>query len=137
MSTRFKTNSTSLANSLFLLALVAGILHFELSGDEAASQGDQKVLHTIELVFRSAPPSGCQVLFVSKEVQDNDESADSRALSSSPYGLTFSGAFSAPPKTGQVCNRPFSSSRNFSISFNVPHQNSDEDELSILPVDVA
>jgi hypothetical protein len=138
MRTHFKTDTTSFANSFLLLVMVAGVLNIDLFESDAATVYDHhKVLYRIELVF-NAERSGTRspVLSISQDLSGNDI-AEGRILLSHFYTTCFATALFLIQNTGQVSTRPAYSSHNHTTSFNIPHQNSDDEEAFILPVDVA
>jgi len=138
MRTHFKTDTTSFANSFLLLVMVAGMLNIELFESDAVSgYHDHKVLYCIELVFNAErSDTRSPVLSISEDIPGNDVVKD-RILPSHFYATCFGTALFVIQNTGQVNTRPFYSSHNHTRLFNIPHQNSDEDEAFILPVDVA
>jgi len=134
MRTHLKTDTTSFSNSFLLLVMVAGVLIFE--SDAVSGYNDHRVLYRIELVFNAESPSQSPDLSFSEVIQGNDAVED-RILPSHFYATCFGTDLFVTQNTGQVNTRPFYSSHNHTRSFNIPHQNSDEDEAFILPVDVA
>ena len=137
MRTHSKKASTSFANSFLLLVVVAGVLTIDLlEGDAVSGYNYHRVLYGIELVFNAKSPSQSLVFSIFDDVPGNDVVED-RPLPSYFYATHFGTALLVTQSTGQVNNRPFYSSHNRTRLFNIPHQNSDEDEAIILPVDVA
>lgn len=136
--THFKTDSTSFANSFLLLVMVAGVLNIDLfEGDAVSGYNDHKFLYRIELVFNAERSDArSPVLSVSEDISDNDV-VEGRILPSHFCATYFGTALFVIQNTGQVNTRPFYSSHNHIRPFNIPHQNSDEDEALILPFDVA
>ena len=137
MRTHFKTDTTSFANSFLLLVMVAGVLNIDLLERGAVSgYSDQKVLYRIELVFNAErSDTKSPVLSSSEDIQGNDVVKD-RILPSF-FATCFGTALFVIQNTGEINSRPLYSSQNHTRSFNIPHQNSDEDEAFILPIDVA
>jgi hypothetical protein len=136
MRTHLKIDTTSLANSFLLLVMAAGALNIDLFGGEAASgYDDRNVPYRIELVFTAAsqPP----VLSISEYVRDHDVVEDSIILPSHFFETYLSTALFVIHDNGEVDSKPFYSSHTYARLFNIPHQNSDEDEAFILPIDVA
>ncbi|MEX1241748.1 MAG: hypothetical protein WEB30_18645 [Cyclobacteriaceae bacterium] len=137
MRTCFKTDTTSFANSFLLLVMVAGVLNIDLFESDAVSgYNDHKVFYRIELVFNAEYPSLSPVLSIYEDIPGNDAVEDS-ILPSHSYATCFGTALFVIQYTGQVNTRPIYSSHNHTSSFNIPHQNSDEDEAFIFPADVA
>jgi hypothetical protein len=138
MRTHFKIDTTSFTNSFLLLAIVAGVLNIDLFERDAGSgYNDHQVLYRLELVFNTErSDTRFSVLSVSGDISGNDVAED-RILPIHFYATCFGTAFFVTQNPGQVNTRPFYSSYNHTRSFNIPHQNSDEDEAFILPVDVA
>jgi hypothetical protein len=138
MRTHFKTDTTSFASCFLLLVMVAGVLNIDQFESGAATAYDHhKVLYRIELVFNAEradtrPP----VLSISQDLSGNDVAED-RIFLSHFYTTCFGTALFSIPNTGRIKTRPAYSSHNHTTSFNIPHQNSDEDEVFILPVGVA
>jgi hypothetical protein len=137
MHAHFKTDTTSFANSFLLLAMVAGVLNIDLLAHDAVSgYNDHEVRYRIELVLNAEGPSQSPVLFNPEGIPGNDVAADC-ILPSCSHVTCFATALFVIQNTGQVSTRSFYSSHDHSRSFNIPHQNSDEDEALILPADVA
>lgn len=138
MRTHFKTDTTSFTNSFLLLVMVAGVLNIDLFERDAVSgHTGHKVFYRIEFVFNTERSDvGSPVLFISEDLAGNDVAED-RILPSHFYATCFGTALSFMQNTGQVNTRPSYSSYSHTRSFNIPHQNSDEEEALILPVDVA
>jgi hypothetical protein len=137
MRTHFKTDRTSFASSFLLLAVVTGALNIDLfGGDTASGHHDHKILYRIELVLNAEFHSIFPVLSVSKDLQGNGTAAG-RSLPSHFYIPCSGAALCTVQNTGQVNTRPLYSSLNHTRAFNIPHQNSDEDEALILPVGAA
>lgn len=137
MRPHFRTDTTSFANSLLLLVVVAGVLNIDLFELDAVSgYNDHRVLYHIEVVFNSEPSSQSPVLSISEDIPGSDV-VEARILPSHFYAICFGTTLFVIQNPGQVNIRPIYSSYNHTRSFNIPHQNSDEDEAFILPVDVA
>jgi hypothetical protein len=137
MRTHFKTDPTSFANSFLLLVMATGVLNIDLSKhDTASGHNEHRVLYRIELVFNAGYSSQSPVLSISEYISGNDIAKD-RNLPSHFYATWFGTALVETQNTGQVNTHPFYSLHNHTVSFNIPHQNSDEDEAFILPVDAA
>jgi len=138
MRTHFKTDTTSFANSFLLLVMVAGVLNIDLFERDAVSgYHDHQVLYRIELVLNAErSDTRSPLLSISEDIPGNDVVKD-RILPSHFYASCFGTALFVVQYTGQVNTRPFYCSHNHTRLFNIPHQNSDEDEAFILPVDVA
>jgi hypothetical protein len=134
LHTRFKTGTTSFANSFLLLVMVAGVLDIDLF--ESVSGYHHKILPRVELVFSSKRSgTGFPLLSISEYVPGNDAVKEC-ILPLHRYASYFGAAFFFVQNSGQVSTRPFYSSHNHASLSNIPHQNSDEDEAFILPVDV-
>ena len=135
--THFKTDKTSLANSFLLLVMVAGVLNIDLFECDTVSYcNDRKVLYRIELVFSAEYLSQSSVLSISEDLSGNDVVED--YISPSHFCVTcFGTPLFVIQNAGPVNTRPLYSSHSHTRLFNIPHQNSDEDEAFILPVDVA
>lgn len=138
MRTHVKTDKTSFANSFLLLVVIAGVLSLDLFGSDAVSgYHDHKVLHYIELVFNvERSDTGPSVFSIFEDISGNDVAKD-YILPLHFYTAYFGNVLFVIQKTGQVNTRPFYSFHNHIRLFNIPHQNSDEDEAFILQVDVA
>jgi hypothetical protein len=138
MRRHFKTDTTSLANSFLLLAMIAGVLNIDsFESDPVSSHNYGKVLYRIELVFSTErSDTKSLVLSISEDIPRRDVAED-YTLPSHFYATYFGVTLFVIPNTGRVKTRPAYSSHNHTTSFNIPHQNSDEDEVFILPVDVA
>lgn len=136
MHTHVKTGITSFVNSFLLLVVVAGILNVDLpESDILSGHSDRKILYRIELTFDAASHSVFPVLSISEVIPGNDATA-----------CIFTPHFRSPHfgvssliihNTGPVNSRPFYATHNHSRLFNIPHQNSGEDDAFVLPVDVA
>jgi hypothetical protein len=137
MHTHFRTDTISFANSFLLPILVAGVLSFDLfEGDVVSDYNGNGVLYPIELVFNAEYPSQSHALSVSDDIPDVDV-VESDIIPSLFYAACFGSTLFAPQNTGQLNTRQVYSSYSHTTSFNIPHQNSDEDEPLILRVDVA
>ena len=137
MRRHFTTDTTSLANGFLMLVMVVGMLNIELfESDGVTGYNDHRVLYHTELVFSAESPLQSPVLFISEDVSDDDDAED-HILSSHFHRTFFGTALVLMQNPGEVNTRPFYSSHNHTRSSNIPHQNSDEDEAFILPVDVA
>ena len=137
MHRHLKSDTTSLATGFLLLVMVVSVLTIDLYEVDAMSGYDcHRALYRMELVFNAEFPSQPPVLSISEDIPGNDLVKDC-ILRSHFYATDFGTALFVIQSTGQVNIRPFYSSHNPTTSFNVPHQNSDEDEVFILPVDVA
>jgi hypothetical protein len=113
MRERLKTETISWANGFLLLTTVAAVLNIDLFGLEAASGNrDPQVNYRIELVF-------------------NAKESDARSTVLSITEHIYSDA------VPDANVRPFYSSCGYTTFFNIPHQNSDEEDAFILQVDVA
>lgn len=129
------TDGISFAHSFLLLVMVTGVLGIDLfEGDAVSRQIDHRAFCRIELVFNSAHASQSHIFPLSNVPGDVVED---RTLPSPFYATCFGTDLSARPNTGQVNIRPFYSSHDHTRSFNIPHQNSDEDDAFIRLVDVA
>jgi hypothetical protein len=137
MRTHFKTDSTSFANSFLLLVMVAGVLNIDrFESDVVSGYHNHRVVYRIELVFNAErSDTKSPVLSISEDIPGNDVVKD--ILPSHFYATCFGTALFVIQNTGQVNTRSFYSSHNHTRLFNIPHQNSDEDEAFILPVNVA
>ena len=137
MRTHFTTDTTSFANGFLMLVMVVGMLNIELfESDGVSGYNDHRVLYPIELVLNADAPSQSPVLSISEDVRDNEDVED-RILSSHFHTRLFGTAIVLMQNPGEVNTRPIYFSHNHARSSNIPHQNSDEDEVFILPVDVA
>jgi hypothetical protein len=138
MRTHFKTDTTSFANSFLLLVMLGGVLNIDLFERDAVSgYHDHKVLYRIELVFNVERSDATSTfLSISEDIPGNEFAKD-RILPSHFYATCFGTALFVIQNTGQGNTRPFYSSHNHTRLFNIPHQNSDEDEAFLLPADVA
>ncbi|HEY9488797.1 MAG TPA: hypothetical protein VIQ51_10710 [Chryseosolibacter sp.] len=135
--THLKSDTTSFASNFLLLVMVAGVLTIDLfESDAVADYSYHRALYGIELVFNAKSPSQSRVFSIFDDVHGNDV-VEGRTLPSYFFATHFGTALLIIQSTGQVNTRPFYSSHNHTRSFNIPHQNSDEDEAIILPVDVA
>jgi hypothetical protein len=135
MHMHFKTKMPSFVNSFLLLVMVAGVPNTGLfESDTVSGYNDHKVLYRIELVFNTERTSQFPVLSISEDVPGNDVS---EGQPSRFYATCFGTALFAIQNTGPVNTRPFYSPHNHTSLFNIPHQNSDEEEPFISPVDVA
>ena len=129
------TDRISFAHSFLLLVIATGVLGIDqFVGDAVSRQIDHRAFCRIELVFNSAYTSQYPVFPIYNVPGDVVED---RTVPSPFYATCFGTDLSARPGTGQVNIRPFYSSYDHTRSFNIPHQNSDEDDAFILPVDVA
>lgn len=136
MQMHAKTGTTSIVNRLLLLVVVAGILNVDLPERSTASDhGDHKILHRIALVLDAARPSFFPVLFISKAIPGNNTAAC--VFGSNFRSTCLDISLLVLQDTGTVNNRPFYVSHNHTRLFNIPHQNSDEDNVFILPLGVA
>ncbi|MEX2232839.1 MAG: hypothetical protein WD824_11800 [Cyclobacteriaceae bacterium] len=137
MTTHFKTDTTSFANSFLLLLMIAGVLNLDLFESDAVSgYNDHRVLYRIELVFNAESPLQSPVLFISEDIPCNDVGED-RILPSHFHATCFGAALFVTQNIGVVNTQPFYSSHDHTSPFNIPHQNSDEDDAFILSPDVA
>lgn len=135
--TNFRTDTTSCANSFLLLVMVASVLNIYLFESDAVSgYSDHKILYRLELVFNAESALQSPALSIFEEIPGNDLVED-RILPSHFYATWFGPALLVIQSNGHVNSRPFYPSHYYTTLFNVPHQNSDEDEAFILPVDVA
>ena len=136
MRTHVRTDSTSFANSILLLAMVAGVLSLDLFEGEAVSgYNGHRTLCPTELVLDAEFPLPCYDLYVSHDVPDVD--VVEKGVPSQFYVACLCCAISVAQNTGQITTGPFYSSSSRTTPFNIPHQNSDEDEPFILSADVA
>lgn len=136
MHTRVKTGITSFANSFLLLVVVAGILDVDLPvSDIVSHHSDRKILYRIELAFDVPGRSVVPVLSISEVIPGNDGAA---CIFNAHFRSTRVRVSSLIiHNIGPVNSRPFYASHSHSRLFNIPHQNSGEDDAFILPVDVA
>jgi hypothetical protein len=136
MKAHFKTDTTPFTNSLLLLVMVAGVLNIDLFESDAVSgYNNHKGLYRIEVVFNAEHPIPSAILSVSRDTPVNDVVKDC-VVPRQFYPAYFGTALSVIQNKGQVKTRRFHFSHHTS-SFNIPHQNSDEDDAFILSVDVA
>lgn len=136
MHTHVKTGTTSFANSFLLLVVFAGILNVALpESDIVSGHGDHRILYRIELAFDAGNRSVFPVLSISEVIPGNDAAA---CVFRSHFRSTRSGVSSLIIQdTGPVNSRPFYGPHNHARAFNIPHQNSGEDDAFIFRVDVA
>jgi hypothetical protein len=136
MKAHLKTNTTSLTNSLLLLAMVAGVLNIDLfEGDAVSGLHNHKALYRIELVFNEDYSSQSALLSVYEDTSVSEVVKD-YILPRQFYHTRAGAALPVIQSTGQVKTRPFHFSHHTG-SCNIPHQNSDEDDAFILPAGVA
>jgi hypothetical protein len=132
--THFKADATSVANGFLLLAMVAGVLNIHsFERDSVSAYSDHRVLYRIELVFNVKRPGTQSTVLPVSECISGNEIGESRVSLSYPTSFTL---FSKQ-NIGQVSARPLYSSHDHTRLFNIPHQNSDEDEVFISGFDVA
>lgn len=136
MRPQFKTDTTSIANSLLLLVVVAGVLNIDLFELDGVCGYNNHQVYRIEIVFNSEPSSQSPVVSISEGIPDSDVVEDC-ILPSHFYATCFGTTLFVIQNPGHVNIRPIYSSHSHTRSFNIPHQNSDEDEAFISPVDVA
>lgn len=131
--THNKRDKASFAGSFLLLVVVAGLLNLDLfAGDGVSGYNGNSVRALVEIVFNKSDLLQSPFLSISKAIPGSDVAKD-RILSSHSYATwTFVIQDACQPNI-----RPIYSSHNYSGSFNIPHQNSDEDELFMFPLDVA
>lgn len=135
--THIETDAASFASSFLLLVMVAGVLNLDLfASDGVSGYNGHSVRVLVELVLNENDFLQSPVLSISKNIPGSDVVED-RILPSHFYATCFGTASFVIQNTRQANIRPIYSSHNYSSLFNVPHQNSDEDELFIFPVDVA
>ena len=135
MPKHVRTDTPSFAHSFLLLVMVTGVLGIDLfEGDAVSRYIDHRVLCRIELLFNSDYTSPYHVFPLSNVP---DDVLEHHAPPPQFHATGFGTDLSAGPSIGQVNIRPFYSSCDHTRSFNIPHQNSDEDDAFILPVDVA
>jgi hypothetical protein len=132
----FRTDTTSVANSFLMLVMVAGVLNIDLfESDVVNGDHDHRVHYRIELVFNTEPPAQFPGLSISQDIPGND--VVDRILPSHYFTECFGTTLFVIQKTDQASTTPIYSSHYHTSSFNIPHQNSDEDEAFIFPADVA
>jgi hypothetical protein len=136
MKAHFKTDTIPFTNSLLLLVMVAGVLNIDrFEGDAVSGYNDHKALYRIELVFNAQDPLPSAILSAYEDTPGSEVVKDC-ILPRQFYPAYLGTTLSVVQSTGQVKTR-LSHSSHHASSFNIPHQNSDEDDAFILPVDVA
>lgn len=123
MQTRPQPNTISFASRLVLLVMVAGVIDFD-SGNP-----DHRAHHRIEILLQAArPDTQSPGVAISEEVPGI---ADAKDRSAYFYVEQRAPALFTQQHTGQVNTRGFYSSRIETASFNIPHQNSDDEEAFV------
>lgn len=136
MTSHCKTGTTPFASSFLLLAVMAGVLHIDLFETETLSgHKDPGIPYRLELVLHGEDASQFAFLCPSEDI-GFDDVADDDVLPSQ-FLPTYSVTDLQVRQIGQVNTRSFYPSFDHSRSFNISHQNSDEDEAFVLPLHVA
>lgn len=129
MQTHAQPNTSSFASRFLLLMMVAGVMDID------SGYHDYKVLHRIEVLFQAARHVAQSPVIAITEGIPGNAGAKDRPIDfyeGCPGAVLFS-----LQNTGRVNPRGFYSVHVETASFNIPHQNSDEDEAFVLPLDVA
>jgi hypothetical protein len=134
MQTHPQSTTAPFASSFLLLLMVAGVMDID------SGYHDHKIFHRIEVLFRAARPDiqlpvvSAADISVAEGIPGNTDTKDlpSYFCGGCPDGVLF-----PLQNTGRVNSRGFYFSHIETASFNTPHQNSDEEEPSVYPPDVA
>jgi hypothetical protein len=138
MRERLKTETISWANGFLLLTTVVAVLNIDLFGLEAASGNrDPQFNYRIELVFDAKESDAISAALSITENIYSDAVPEACVILPYFYRPRFVATLSAIHINGQANVRPFYSSCGYTTFFNIPHQNSDEEDAFILQVDVA
>jgi len=132
MRTHFEIDTTSFTNSFLLLVMFAGVLNIDLFERDAISDyHNHKVLYRIELVLNAETSDARSPrVSIAEDLPWNDDVKD-RILPLHFHPTCFGNALFFIQSTGHFNTRPFYSSHNPTRLFNIPHQNSDEEETFI------
>ena len=133
----FQTDTTSFTSFFLVVVTVCGVLNLDLfESDGISGDNHRKLLYRIELVFNVEHGSQSHVLSISRRLPENNP-VEGYIRGSNFFATYFDSGLFAIQNTSKVNSRPVYSSHNHTTSFNIPHQNADEDEALIFPLDVA
>jgi hypothetical protein len=129
MQPHSQSNATSFTSRFLLLLMVAGLVDID------ASYHQYKVLDRIEILFHAARLDvQSSVIAITEGIPGYAAVKDRPADFYEGHAVA---ALFSLQNTGRVNTRGFYSSHIDAGSFNIPHQNSDEDEAFVSPLGVA
>ena len=121
--THSQSNTTSFTSRLLLLIMVAGVLDID------SGYHDDKVLQGIEILFQAARQDAqSPVIAIAEGIPGN---ADVKDRPADFYEARAGSVLFSLQNTGRVNTRGFYSSHIETGAFNIPHQNSDEDDAFV------
>jgi hypothetical protein len=128
MQTRSQPNTASFTSRFFLLLMVAGVVDIDSGYD------DHKIFHRIEILFQAARfDTQSPVVAIAEGISGY---TDAKKRPADFYECRPGVVLFSLQNAGRVNTRGFYSSHIETASFNIPHQNSDEDDAFVYP-DVA
>lgn len=134
MQTPSQPITTPFASSFLLLLMVAGVMDID------SVYHDHKIFHRIEVLFRAARPDTQSPVISAADISAAEgmpRNTDAKDLRSYFYRGYPEAVLFSLQNAGRVNARGFYFTHIETASFNIPHQNSDEEEPFVYLPDVA